>query len=252
VISVFKLTAIALALGATFAAQATSVSMWSNNYVSVRDMPLPGTLVADMTSTFGNATEGGTLHTAVYDNSVKSYHTPCCSSANAYWSTANSFDIYYQITNNAESLLSVTDIGQKVFARDLLPPFADGTFAPPQGAWVAQIKNAFGGFSAGTVRAIASSGQSSYGSEDGIYLDNNTTAWFEGSGIAPGATSYTGVVSAGTDVYPSYALATVMIDGFQAAAFVSTIPEPETYAMLLAGLGLIGTMVRRKKSAKLD
>jgi hypothetical protein len=53
-------------------------------------------------------------------------------------------------------------------------------------------------------------------------------------------------------VYPSYALATVIIDGFQAAAFVSTIPEPETYAMLLAGLGLIGTMVRRKKSAKVD
>lgn len=29
---------------------------------------------------------------------------------------------------------------------------------------------------------------------------------------------------------------------------VSPIPEPETYAMLLAGLGLIGAMVRRRKS----
>lgn len=28
---------------------------------------------------------------------------------------------------------------------------------------------------------------------------------------------------------------------------VSPVPEPETYAMLLAGLGLIGTMVRRRK-----
>jgi hypothetical protein len=28
---------------------------------------------------------------------------------------------------------------------------------------------------------------------------------------------------------------------------VSAVPEPETYAMLLAGLGLIGTMVRRRK-----
>lgn len=28
---------------------------------------------------------------------------------------------------------------------------------------------------------------------------------------------------------------------------VSPIPEPETYAMLLAGLGLVGTMVRRRK-----
>ena len=29
---------------------------------------------------------------------------------------------------------------------------------------------------------------------------------------------------------------------------VSVVPEPETYAMLLAGLGLIGTMVRRRSS----
>ncbi|HVW65648.1 MAG TPA: DVUA0089 family protein [Nitrosospira sp.] len=30
---------------------------------------------------------------------------------------------------------------------------------------------------------------------------------------------------------------------------VSAVPEPETYAMLLAGLGLIGTMVRRRSSS---
>jgi hypothetical protein len=29
---------------------------------------------------------------------------------------------------------------------------------------------------------------------------------------------------------------------------VSAVPEPETYAMMLAGLGLMGTMVRRRKS----
>jgi hypothetical protein len=28
---------------------------------------------------------------------------------------------------------------------------------------------------------------------------------------------------------------------------VSAVPEPETYAMLLAGLGLVGTMIRRRK-----
>jgi hypothetical protein len=30
---------------------------------------------------------------------------------------------------------------------------------------------------------------------------------------------------------------------------VGTIPEPETYAMLLAGLGLLGFIARRRKSA---
>jgi PEP-CTERM motif len=28
---------------------------------------------------------------------------------------------------------------------------------------------------------------------------------------------------------------------------VSPVPEPETYAMLLAGLGLMGAMIRRRK-----
>ncbi len=31
---------------------------------------------------------------------------------------------------------------------------------------------------------------------------------------------------------------------------ISAVPEPETYAMLLAGLGLVGTIVRRRKITK--
>ena len=31
-------------------------------------------------------------------------------------------------------------------------------------------------------------------------------------------------------------------------AFVTAVPEPETYALMLAGLGLIGTIVRRRKA----
>ena len=32
-------------------------------------------------------------------------------------------------------------------------------------------------------------------------------------------------------------------------AFIAAVPEPETYAMLLAGLGLMGAMVRRRKQS---
>jgi hypothetical protein len=31
-------------------------------------------------------------------------------------------------------------------------------------------------------------------------------------------------------------------------SLAAAVPEPETYAMLLAGFGLIGTMVRRRRS----
>ena len=35
----------------------------------------------------------------------------------------------------------------------------------------------------------------------------------------------------------------------QVAVIGSPIPEPETYAMLLAGLGLLGFIARRRKTA---
>jgi hypothetical protein len=35
-------------------------------------------------------------------------------------------------------------------------------------------------------------------------------------------------------------------------AMVSAVPEPETYAMMLAGLGLIGTIARRRKQKQLN
>ena len=38
------------------------------------------------------------------------------------------------------------------------------------------------------------------------------------------------------------------IDGF--GSYVPPVPEPETYAMMLAGLGMMGWMARRKKSAQ--
>lgn len=47
------------------------------------------------------------------------------------------------------------------------------------------------------------------------------------------------------DCNPTAHTGYVYLDGFGAAP----VPEPETYGMLLAGLGLLGMMARRKKSA---
>lgn len=50
------------------------------------------------------------------------------------------------------------------------------------------------------------------------------------------------ILSVGGDGYYS-------VSEFQAFGTVVAVPEPETYAMLLAGLGLMGFIARRKKSA---
>jgi hypothetical protein len=44
----------------------------------------------------------------------------------------------------------------------------------------------------------------------------------------------------------------VFMDGYAKVTYtydVAAVPEPETYAMLLAGLGLVGAIARRRKSA---
>jgi hypothetical protein len=59
------------------------------------------------------------------------------------------------------------------------------------------------------------------------------------------------VAGPGTDVY-KLTVKGGLIPGHNLGSYsgtlnVSPVPEPETYAMLLAGLGLVGFMVRRRK-----
>ncbi len=53
---------------------------------------------------------------------------------------------------------------------------------------------------------------------------------------------------------PAYINITGITDGAQggiyAGAIAAAVPEPETYAMLLAGLGLMGAVVRRRSNRK--
>ncbi|MDN5836883.1 MAG: PEP-CTERM sorting domain-containing protein [Nitrosospira sp.] len=62
-----------------------------------------------------------------------------------------------------------------------------------------------------------------------IYVNLNTAMWHQ-----------TPMASMGD---PTRDLIALSVD------FAAPIPEPETYAMLLAGLGLMGTVVRRRKAA---
>jgi hypothetical protein len=55
---------------------------------------------------------------------------------------------------------------------------------------------------------------------------------------------YTNAINLATDIW---AANTSPQDGIQVVATISPVPEPQTYAMLLVGLGLIGFMARRRK-----
>jgi PEP-CTERM motif len=72
------------------------------------------------------------------------------------------------------------------------------------------------------------SGSSQYNSEFGLSFINGTTSEITGS----------------------YSVAT-SVEGVNNVVPAVPVPEPETYAMMLAGLGLLGFVARRKKAVKL-
>jgi hypothetical protein len=81
------------------------------------------------------------------------------------------------------------------------------------------------------------------------WYPNNNTSWvnFGGGEIPLGHTDYTGIYD--SNLYRGHY--TFYTDGspFQSAHLVFTtnaVPEPETYAMLLAGLGIVGAVARRR------
>ncbi len=71
------------------------------------------------------------------------------------------------------------------------------------------------------------------------FIDQDTTAPF----------SFTNVLGAGDyQVNFKYAIQTPPGGSYLGGISVAAVPEPETYAMLLAGLGLIGFSARRRKA----
>ncbi len=95
------------------------------------------------------------------------------------------------------------------------------------------------------------------GDEFGLKLDGNVTAWtstdflgsFSGSGLF--RSTYISLLSAGTHTIELFTTADCCGVGEMAwsvsAAQVAPVPEPEIYAMMGLGLGLMGWVGRRRK-----
>lgn len=212
----FKHTALALSLiGAFSGAQATAlITNVVTANVDVSATYFGGTLLATATTPISNSSYNGTARAAVYD-------------------TGTGLDFYYQFTNDGTSQNGVTRFTGFDFS-------SLGSSAVS----VYQTATAFGIFSAGT-QTSDNADRSSFGVIGFNFLADATPQ------ITPGSTSYIQVIRTDARLYVPGNFGLLNGIGDNAAAFAPTaVPEPETNAMVLAGLALIGTIVRRRAANK--
>lgn len=171
-----------------------------------------GTLLDTAITPISNTSYNGTARAAVYD-------------------TGTGLDFYYQFTNNISSKNGIERFSMYDFS-SLGATTVD----------VFQTSAAFGIFTAGTENSDGAD-RTAYGVIGFSFIPNTQ------SKINPGTTSFTQIIRTNARQYTAGNFGLLDGIGDNAAGFaVSAVPESETYAMLLVGLGLIGTIIRRRES----
>lgn len=209
----FKRTALSLALLATIGSvHATALVINSpTSSVDVVATSFGGTLLATAITNISNLSYNGIARTAVYD-------------------TGTGLDFYYQFSNNSTS-------------KNGLERFTGYDFSSLGASAVSifQTASAFGIFSAGTEF-------SDYADRTALGVIGMNFVPNGSSKVNPGITSFTQIVRTNAREYVAGNFGLLDGIGDNANGFATAVPEPETYALLLAGLGMIGTIARRRKA----
>ena len=183
---------------------------------------MPTNTVAQTAGSFG----GMLLDSAITPISNISYNGIARA---AVYDTGTGLDFYYQFSNDASS--------QNGLERFTMYDFSSLGATTVD---VYQTGAAFGIFTAGT--------ETSDGADrTGMGVIGFSFIPTAQSKVIPGTTSFTQIIRTNARQYTAGNFGLLDGIGDNAVGFaVSAVPEPETYAMLLAGLGLIGSMVRRR------
>ncbi|ARV20251.1 hypothetical protein AEP_03329 [Curvibacter sp. AEP1-3] len=174
-----------------------------------------GTLLANFTTPISNASYNGFARAAVYD-------------------TGTGLDFYYQYSNDISS-----DNGVDRFSA------SDFRSLGATAVNVYQTDAAFGIFLKGTERSDFAD-RSGFGVIGFTFVPNGN------SKINPGTTSFTQIIRTNARSFKegNFGLLDGIGDNAQGYAPAAAVPEPETYAMLLAGLGLMGAIARRRNKGQ--
>jgi len=172
-----------------------------------------GTLLDSRESAVFAPTFTGTARMAVYDGPEAGVN----------------LDFYYQFTNSPHSRDAIARLTTSDFAGFLADAFQTAT----------------------PISAFFKPGQKPADTAD--RSANGTVIGFNfypgGNPLNPGETSYTFIVRTDAQFYTDGTMGIIDGSGTTTLSFAPVIPEPETYALMLAGLGLLG-FAKRRKAAK--